>query len=532
MLDILIRNGWVADGTGNPAYPADVAIEGDRIVEVGSLPGAQAARVIDAAGKIVCPGFVDAHSHSDWSIHTNKWAHSSVRQGITTEMVGNCGYSSAPVTKGSRDMVAGKLANFGFTAPIPWSTFREYLDTISKGGCATNHVWFVGHNTLRAAAGVTGAKASEEQLREMEAFTREAMEAGCEGMTTGLEFEPGRPAPTEEIIRIARVVGEYRGYYGSHIRNRDTAYQQAVEEFLRIVRESGTIGELSHMNIRHNTAPEGTWERAVETLTAARAGGLNVMADTTPFIDGTGQMSGILPPWLMNEGPARTAERLRDPAIRARARTDCDRYWRFIHRGDWHRVRMLSSPLYPELAGKNFREIAALWRKDEWDCYFDILAAHGERILDVIVVGQLFTPEHSEAMIRQPLFSLAVDGFSVIVGDPKFPDPSSHPINYAGMIHYLTYHVRERHSLRLEEAIRKMSSMPAIHHGLKRRGLLLPGYFADVVVFDFDALEDVSTIENPKVYCRGVEHVLVNGVPVLSDGQHTGALPGRHLSYQ
>jgi len=531
MLDILIRNGWVADGTGNPAYPADVAIEGDRIIAVGPLPAAQAARVIDAQGKIVCPGFVDAHSHSDWSVHTNKEAQSTIRQGITTEIVGNCGYSSAPAVGRAREYIAARQANFGYRGPISWNTFAEYLDVISQAGASTNHVWFVGHNTLRMAAGITGTQASEEQMRTMEELTREAMEAGAVGVSTGLEFEPGRLAPTDELIRVTRVAGQYKGYYSSHIRNRDTYYQESVEEFLRIVRESGAIGELSHMNVRHNTAPEGTWERAVATLGKARAGGLNVMADTTPFLDGLGQMAGILPPWLMADGPAKAAEKLRDPAIRAKLRTDCDRYWRFIHRGDWHRVRMLSSPIFPELTNKSFTEIAQMWHKDEWDCYFDILSAYGKDMLTINHIGLLFTPEHSAAMVKEPLFSLAVDGFSSVVGG-KFQDPFAHPINYAGIVHYLTYHVREKGTLRMEEAIRKMSSMPATHFNLKGRGLIQPGYYADVVVFDFNTLDDVSTVEKPVAYVRGVEHVLVNGVPIVSNSEHTGALPGRHLSYR
>lgn len=529
MLDILIRNGWVADGTGNPTYPADVAIEGDRIVDVGRLEGAEAKRVIDATGKIVCPGFVDAHSHSDWSIHTNPLAHSTIRQGVTTEIVGNCGYSNAPITDGSRPLVAGKLKNFGYDGPITWSSFADYLQLIEKMGVTANHVWFLGHNTVRAAAGVRGEQASEEQMQMMERFVAEAMDAGAVGLSTGLEFEPGRLAPTSEIIRLTKVAGDHGRYYSSHIRNRDANYVQSVEEFVRIVRESGAIGELSHMNLRHNTAPEENWYRAVETLNRARQSGLNVMADTTPFLDGLGQMAGILPPWVMADGPAKAAERLRDPAVRARLRNDCDRYWRFIHRGDWHRVRMLSDPLFPELAGKNFREIAAMWHKDEWDCYFDILAAHGERILDVTVIGLLFTPEHSAAMVREPLFSLAVDGFSAIVGDKKFVDPFAHPINYAGIIHYLTYHVREKGTLRLEEAIRKMSSQPATHFGLSGRGLLRPGYFADVVVFDFQKLDDVSTLEKPAAYVRGVDYVLVNGVLSVEAGEHTGARAGRNL---
>ncbi|MBI2942267.1 MAG: amidohydrolase family protein [Chloroflexi bacterium] len=529
MLDILIRDGRVVDGTGQPAYPADVAIQGDRIVAVERLPGAAARRVVDAAGKVVCPGFVDAHSHTDWSIQANPTAESTIRQGITTEIVGHCGWSNAPVSDLSRAMIAGRLQTYAYDGPVEWATFGEYLDVVGRPGFSCNLAWFVGHNAVRAAAGVVGPHATVDQLRAMEGYVREAMEAGALGLSTGLEFEPGRMAPTEEIVRLARVAGEYGGHYASHIRNRDASLQPAIEEFLEVVRRGGVRGEVSHLNVRHNTgAPEGAWGRAVDTLDRARWDGLDVLADTTPFQDGIGQMAGILPPWVMAEGPARAAELLREPAVRRRLRGECDRYWRFIHRGEWHRVRLQGSAEYPELSGQSFVEIADRWHQDPWDCYFDILAAAGPKLESVIVVARLFTPEHVAEMARHPLFNLAVDTFSSRIDGP-LAERTRHPLSYAGMVHYLTHHVRERRTLQLEEAIRKMTSMPATHHGLRDQGLLRAGDRADVVVFDLDRLADVSTVERPLAYARGVEHVLVNGVFVVDGGAHTGARPGRVL---
>ena len=530
MIDILIRNGWVADGTGNPAYPADVAIDGDRILEVGRLGTVQAGCVIDAAGMIVCPGFIDSHSHTDWSILTNPTEQSSIRQGTTTDIVGNCGFSMAPINDLSRGFVAARMENFGYKGPYDWSTFGEFLDVVGRTGTSGNLGWFVGHNTIRTAAGVVGAGATEDQLRIMVDFVREAMDAGALGLSTGLEFEPGRNAPISEVIRLAEVVGERGGYYSSHLRNRDDHIEAAIEEFLDTIRKSGAVGEISHLNVRHNTAPDGAWERAVTLMEREREQGLNVMADTTPFLDGLGQMAGILPPWAKAEGPAHTARLLKDPDVRRKLRTDCDRYWRFIHRGDWHRVRMLKNRWFPEIAGKSFPEIAALWGKDEWDCYFDILAEVGAEMDTLNTIGLLFTEEHSAAMVRHPLLCLAVDGFSSVVGESS-DNPMAHPINYAGMTHYLTHHVREKRTLRLEEAIRKMTSMPATHFGLRGRGLVRPGFFADVAVFDFDGLDDVSTVEQPAAYVRGVEHVIVNGVPVVKNAEHTGARPGLSISH-
>ncbi len=528
-MDVLIRGGSVIDGSGAPAYPADVAIDGERIAEIGALEAAQARRVIDATGKVVCPGFVDPHSHSDWSLLANPTAESTIRQGVTTEVVGNCGWSYAPVTHLSAPQQLGRMRTFAYNGPIEWSSFGEHLDFLSRAGHTPNLAWFVGHNAIRWAAGVRGPRPSEEQLRQMEEFVREAMEAGALGMSTGLEFNPGREATTEELVRLNAVAGSLGGWYTSHIRNRDTHLLAAIDEFLRIAREGGTRAEISHLNVRHNTgAPEDGWRRAVERMAAAREDGLDVLADTTPLRDGIGQMAGILPPWVLADGAEAAAELLRDRRVRERLRGECDRYWRFIHRGEWHRVRVQATPDFPELEGKSFPQISELWGKDEWDCYFDILAASGPALESILWVGELFTDAHLAEMISHPLFNLGVDTFTSRDSGP-LAEVTRHPLSYAGHVHYLTHHVREQGTLRLEEAIRKMTSMPAEHFGLDR-GRLAAGRPADVVVFDYGELDDVATLDNPVAYAHGVEHVLVNGVVVVEDARHTGARPGRHLA--
>nr|MBA3475484.1 amidohydrolase family protein [Actinomycetota bacterium] len=333
MLDVLIRNGWVADGAGSPPYLGDVAIEGDRIADVGRLgASATASRTIDATGKIVCPGFVDPHSHSDFSILANPTAESTIRQGVTTEVVGNCGWSYAPVTPASEPYMRGRLHTFGYDRPtIPWTTFGEHLEFLSGVGHSQNLAWFVGHNAVRLAAGVSGPSPTPEQMTLMEGFVHEAMQSGALGMSTGLEFNPGREATTAELERLNAVAGEYDGIYTSHIRNRDSGLLAAIDEFLEVARAGGARAEISHLNVRHNTnAPERGWERAVEKMAESRERGLDVLADTTPFREGLGQMAGILPPWVAADGTDAALERLRDPALRERLRTECDRYWRFI----------------------------------------------------------------------------------------------------------------------------------------------------------------------------------------------------------
>lgn len=529
MIDLLVTNGRVADGTGNPLRRATVAVDGGRIVGLGQLDGVQARRVIDADGRLVCPGFVDPHSHSDRTILVNPTAESTIRQGVTTEIVGNCGMSLGPVSPHSRSDVAGALAYFGYEGGIEWETFGEHMAFVHDRGISPNFGWLIGHNAVRAAAGADGRPATEEQLAVMRDYVDEGMRAGALGMSTGLEFRPGMWATTEELIELNTVVGRHEGIYASHVRNRDSRLRESTEEFLRIVREGGTRGEYSHLNVRHNSgAAPGAWQETVDLLVAAREEGLEVLADTTPFNDGLGRMAGILPSWLVDQPAADVVRDLRDPEVRARLKGDCDRYWRFISRGEWHRVRLLGSPNRPEFNGMDFTEIAAVLGGDEWDAFFDLLADAGEAYDDMTMIGRLFTDEHLAEMISQPLFSLGVDCWSSRT-DGRLGELVRHPVSYAGHVHYLTHHVARQGTLGLEEAIRKMTSMPAAHFGLRDRGLLREGFAADLAVIDLERLDDVSTLDDPVHYARGVGHVLVNGVAVVEDGEHTGARPGLQL---
>ena len=531
MFDLLIRDGLVVDGSGGAPFRGDVGVEDGRIAAVGALDGAAAERVLEAGGRVVCPGFVDPHSHSDFTLLANPDAQSTIRQGVTTEVVGNCGWTYAPVSAVSRPFVESRMRVFAYDGPAEWESFGEHLDFVKSVGHAQNLAWFVGHNTIRYAADVFEPEATEEQLQRMEAYVDEAMDAGALGLSTGLEFNPGRAARTSEIVRLNAVVGRHNGWYTSHVRNRDAHLQDSIDEFLTIVREGGSRGQISHLNVRHRTgAPSGAWQRAVDTMARAReVQGLDVLADTTPFRDGLGQMAGILPPWVGADGWQEACKRLRDVAVRERLRGECDRYWRFIHKGDWHRVRLQASPQYPGLEGKDFNEIATLFGTDPWDAYFEILAASGPAIESLLLIGELFTDEHLAEMISHPLFCLGVDGYTASLEDDRLEGVVGHPVCFAGHVHYLTHHVRELGTLPLEEAIRKMTSMPARHFELRDRGELRVGFAADVVVLDLDRLADGSTVERPLAYVQGVDEVIVNGVPVVRDGEHTGARSGSFL---
>ncbi|WP_022887338.1 N-acyl-D-amino-acid deacylase family protein [Glaciibacter superstes] len=526
-IELAIRNGWIVDGTGGPKIRADVGIIGDRIVAVGNV--ADAENDVDATGLTVAPGFVDPHSHTDWTIHSNRDAVSTIRQGVTTEIVGNCGITNAPVSDLSMDATRIRMSAYGYDEPIPWRSFGDYLSDIESGGTAQNLAFFVGHSTIREAAGVSSGGLSEDEIVTMENYVREAMDAGALGMSSGLEYSLGAFATTAELQRLSRVVGQYGGIYASHVRNRDSGILESIGEFLSIMDDGNTAGQISHLNVRHDTnAPERGWVRAVEMMTAARDRGFDVQADTTPFRQGVGIMTGILPNWLLADGYLTAASRLSDPLVRAKLKEECDRYWRFIQKGQWNRVRLQNSPEFPELNGQRFTDIARRRNQDVWDSYFDILAAAKDNMGNLIMVGDLFTEEHLAEMISHPLFSLGVDAYSSVDHGP-LSDITVNPLPYSGHIHYLTHHVRERGTLTLEEAVRKMSGMPAARFGLKGRGLVREGYYADLVVFDFESLRTESTFDHPARYPEGIALVLVNGTIAVDAAGRTSARTGRVL---
>jgi N-acyl-D-amino-acid deacylase len=530
VLDILIRGGLVVDGTGSEPFAADVAVEDGVITDVGSLPGAQARRVIDATGLIVCPGLIDPHSHSDWSILGNPTAQSTIRQGVTTEVVGNCGVTYAPLGPASAATAASALAALGYEGPVDWRGFTGLLERVAEIRTSQNLAWFVGHSALRDAAGTGSGAASQDQLKTMAGLLTEALDAGALGMSSGLEYGAGRAADTAELAGLARVVGTRGGMYASHIRNRDANLAAAVQEFFDIARAGGGRAQLSHLNVRHDTgAPPDGWKAAVEQLDRCRRDGMDVLADMTPYRDGLGMATGLLPGWLLEGGPASAARMLADPVVRDRLRGDVDRYWRFVYRGQWDRVTLHVSPATPELEGLSFPDIARRLGKDEWDAFFDVLAAAGEGMQNVQLMATLFTEEHVAEAVRHPLFCLGVDAFTSRTDGP-LAVRSRHPLFFAGHIHYLAYHVRDKGTLSLPAAIHKMTAMVADHFGLPGRGRVRPGNHADLALFDLPAVTERATRAQPLAYAGGVPYVVVNGVIVVDASEHTGQRPGTFIS--
>lgn len=525
MFDLLIRGARVVDGSGRPECTVDIGVRAGRVSLMGDGHRAAAAERIDATGLILTPGLIDPHSHSDWSVLANRDALSSIHQGVTTEVVGNCGVTFAPLADPGVDAARAALASFGYDGEVTWRTFGDLLEVVHGGGTAQNLAWFVGHTALRNAA----AHAESDLVTAMRWHLEEALEAGALGFSSGLEYGAGRFASSEELEVLARVAGPRGAMYASHIRNRDADLGRAVDEFFRVVRAGEVRAQLSHLNVRHDTgAADGAWHAAVSRLESERSAGWDVLADMTPYPHGIGLATGLLPDWLIASGDQAAAEALRDPAVRARVREDADRYWRFIHRGQWERVRLAVSPATPEWEGRTFPELAQLTGRDEWDVLFDVLSENGRDIGAVQFIGELFTEDHVAEAVGHDLFLLGVDGFTSRREGP-LGRRTPHPLFFHGYQHFLSHHALRAHNLSFEAAVHKMTGAVADHFGIVERGRIGPGAHADLVLWDPERLRDTDTFAMPDRYATAARHVWVNGIAVVRDGRRTQARPGVRL---
>ncbi len=547
--DLLIRGGTVIDGTGAPGYPAIVAITGDRVVAVGTveeLAAAVAPLTLDATGRYVTPGFIDIHTHSDRSILLNPRMESKLRQGVTTEVGGNCGSGVAPalgeaVAKLQPESTAGRGRGApegsragdddAEAAPVPasWPTMAAYLAHIEGAGIAGNYATWTGHGTLRASTvGYAMRPATESELAAMQRLLRESLEAGAFGLSTGLIYVPSGYADTAELAALAGVARAYGGLYASHIRNEASALLEAVGEAIEIGRQGGVPVQIAHHKAS-NKANCGRVHESLAMMDDARRAGVDVACDQYPYTASSTGLSAVLPKWTLEGGRERLAVRLRHPATRrqireemAAARPD---WGNLADESGWHNVLIARCRGEPALEGRRLDDIATERNQDPFDTCFDLL------IQEEGYVGCVFF-SMSEAdvrtVMRWPHTMIGSDASSVapygVLGEGK-----PHPRAYGTFPRVLGRYVRDEEVLTWEEAVHKMTGQPAARMGLRGRGELKRGSYADVVVFDPGTVGDQATFAEPHQYASGIDHVVVNGVLVVAAGEHTGALPGRVL---
>jgi N-acyl-D-amino-acid deacylase len=527
--DVVIRNGHIIDGTGSPWYSGDVGIRDGRIAAIGDLAGAHAKRTIDARGMVVAPGFIDMLGQSELTILVDPRLPSKIFQGITTEITGE-GDSVAPLDD---HIIAENRLGYAHLKITPtWRDFQGYFARLEKQGIGINLGTYVGATSVRRMVlGEADRAPTPAELARMKSLVAQAMQQGTLGLSTALEYAPAPYAKTDELIALAKVAAEYGGIYATHMRNEGSGETAAVKETIEIARQAHIPVEIFHLKTAgvHNW---GKMPQLVAQIDAARQAGVDLTADTYAYTAWENNLSAFVPPWAHVGGEAKMLARLKDPATRARIKKDLltpstawDNEWQEIPGPQAVLVTAVQNPALRPLQGKRLSEIAQMWHENPMDALFDLLLK--DDAFTYVAVFGMSEPD-VELALKQPWVSIDNDASGTSpVGLLGQEHP--HPRAYGTFPRILRKYVRQQKLLTLPDAIRKFSALPAAREHLTDRGVLKKGMWADVVVFDPAKIHDLATYENPNQLSVGMDYVLVNGVPVISEGKMTGALPGKVL---
>jgi N-acyl-D-amino-acid deacylase len=528
-VDVLIKNGHIIDGSGNPWVSGDLAIQADRILAIGKLENVHARRVIDAKGLVISPGFIDMLGQSEVSLLIDKRSLSKLAQGITTEITGEGG-SISPQTELTLAPLQPALDHYQLK--VDWTTLGGYFERLEKSGTPLNIGTYVGAGQIREAVlGDVDRAPNSAELEKMKSLVAQAMQDGALGISTALIYPPGHYAKTEELVELAKVAAGYGGIYGTHMRSEGQSEPQAIAEALRIGREASLPVEIFHLKVSGKTR-WGTMPKIVAQIQAARDAGQDVTADMYPYIAGGTALASSLPPWVADGGMEKILQRLHDPATRAKIKAEMAAdhpTWEnlYFDSGGGSGV-MVSGVVNAELKkfdGKTIAQIALAQKKSQLDALFDFIIA------DKGQTGALYFMANEHDLVyglKQPWTSLCLDAGELSLDGPLYEE-HTHPRAFGAMPRFLGRYIRDQHLLPLEQGIRKMTSLPAQRERLIDRGLLKTGYFADITIFDPQAIKDVATYAQPAQISQGVKYVFVNGQLEFEEGKLTGAIAGRAL---
>ena len=527
--DVIIRNGAVYDGSGDDAQHVDLAIKGDRIAGLGDFKDASARTIVNASGLAVAPGFINMLSWSTESLIQDGRSQSEIREGVTTEIMGE-GESMGPLNEELKKRMLREQGDIKFE--IKWNTLADYLQYLEKRGVSCNVASFIGATTIREnVIGFDDRAPTSQELGQMRELVRKEMEAGALGIGTSLIYPPAFYAKTEELIELCKVAAKYQGKYISHMRSEGNQLLEALDELIRISREANIPAEVYHIK----AAGQKNWPKVDELLSrieAAQKGGLNIRANMYTYTAAGTGLDACFPPWTEDGGYPALFKRLRDPATREKIKTevmiDSDKWENlYLAAGSPNKILLVafkSEKLKP-LTGKTLAEVAKMRGKDPIDTAMDLVAEDESRIGTIYY---LMSEENVKKEIAKPWISFGSDEASQ-APEGVFLKSNPHPRAYGNFARVLGKYCRDEKEITLPEAIRRLSALPATNLGLDHRGMLKEAMSADVVVFDPATIADHATFEKPHQYATGVKHVFVNGVQVIKDGEHTGAKPGRAL---
>jgi N-acyl-D-amino-acid deacylase len=541
VFDIVIKNGLLIDGTGNPWFRADVGICGGRVVKIGKLPDVDVEKFLDVDRLVVCPGFIDIHTHSDLSLLINPRAESKVRQGVTTEVVGNCGMSAAPVRKNTLNLLKEEWNPESEEVEWNWSTLGDYLTQLEKRGVSLNVASLVGNGTVRTAVmGVDDRAPTGKEMEEMRVLVTEAMKDGAFGLSSGLVYLPGCYAKTSELIELCKVVAKYGGIYASHIRGERETIVRALKEAIQIAEEAGVPVQVSHNCPKYGG--HGKFKEMAEIYDAARLRGVDATLDNDAHTDLNPSLVQALPQWAQIGGPKKIAQRLRNARTRQKIRKEMieDKlpgpgYCGLVKHKRWDRIFLFQCKRNKALIGKSFEEIAKLRGADPFEAYFDLIV---EEEGEVTALFNYIDEKDICTVLKHPLMMVCSDSSALASYGFLGRIHEYSPCSYGEYPYILERYVREEKILTLQEAVRKMTSFPAQKLGLRDRGLLREGMWADIVILDPREIRDRATsrypyhfplTNYPHRYPEGIRYVLVNGQIVVQRGRHKGVFPGKVL---
>lgn len=525
MLDIILAGGHIHDGTGSPAYIADIGIKDDIVAEIGDLKDHDAVERIDVSGLIVSPGFIDIHTHSDMVLLADGKADSQVMQGVTTELAGQCGFSAAPVGDAERmkRWIMGRLPGVDVT----WRSFGGYLDKLEEKELGLNVMAMVGHGALRGAVlGDEIRQPTEDELEKMEELVAESLDEGAWGMSTGLEYWPGIGASASELTRLCEVVANRGALHSSHVRNRDIHYDMGFTEILSVGRASGVRTQISHIQPKWGR-PDHAMAHTLEMIDQARGAGLDVAFDIIPHEWAHTSVAAILPAWAREGGISETVERLKDPETRKKIKANRAPMWRIILDGRWDLIHFLRAD-DATIIGRTVAEVAKDRGTDPYDTVLDLLVEAGDNAARMLWTSKSFFEEDLEMCVKRNDCAIMSDTLAISRTGPTGELIGSLS-GYGWVARFLEHYVRGLKLISLEEAVRRMSGLPAERIGIKDRGILRAGCIADIAVFDIEQVAFHCTVDEPRNHPTGFLHVFVNGRKAVANSERTQQSAGRVL---
>ena len=524
MFDLILKGGEICDGTGLDVYTGDVAITGNKIAAIGDLDDTGAAEEIDVGGLTVCPGFVDMHTHSDFTLIADGRAESQVHQGVTTEVIGQCGISCAPVCEHKH--ISAVSPWYTDKADHPhWHSFSEYLDALDQTDLGVNVMAFVGHGTIhRAVVGADLRAGEPDEVAEMARMVDQAIDEGAGGFSSGLEYFPGIMASPEHLVPMCDVAAKRGRLYATHVRNRDTHYDLGFAEAIATARQAGAKLQISHIQPKFG-APDYAMNHTLEMIDLARRHDVDIAFDVIPHDWAHTLMMAILPKWAQAGGVDEILKRLANPEARERIKANPQPMWLIVRADRWSDIVLMNATVNKDLVGADFAEIGRMRNTHPYDAVLDILLEEGENLMGCFWTSKSFRDDDINLCLSQPECAVISDTIA-IANDGILKDHIGSLSGYGWAARFLQYYVRDRRILSLEEGIQKITSIPAERLGLKNRGKLQEGYRADICVFDKVNIASNVTAKNPRRYASGIAHVVVNGKMSMRNGQRTLSNPG------